>query len=980
MLRLSTLLLLFCCTVALSAQEASTNPVLNVTTGNAYETIAEAMDEANAGDHLELAATRFVEHVAISIPLTLSGSETGVTIIDVSEEDGWGITLSSSNITLEDVTVVSGGVNTAYAIHSEPGISSLTIEDVKVVESTRTCIDLNGLTGPGVNTIRNVTVSGSAIGFGLALSTCSNVHIEHVTSSDNGYGDIAIMESNYYDQEIHDIVFSGVLDLDGPESLGGGGVIVQIDPSELPVGGSAGFPVIMNADGFDYVLEAPGDLTGCILVHSDDVRAIAAALGAQVAPLVSYDLATQHMVVFPGMSVQSAVDAAEDAMTIEVEAGSYDTTPIEIGHSVTIVGANAGIAGAATSGRSSETIIPGLVVTGGQPTLDGVKIASAGDGIEVLPASEGIILRNSIVVGSGAPEATGIIARQGTVIEHLKISGFSQAINHRNGHLSVSSSTMFGNGTGLAISTADGEVGTTEISSCTFESAGAKGVHVVSSDPADALTVTSTNFNMHGTALVMEVDIDWTLQDNIFSNSELQVSGLDREEKLALCGANSFSPALRITGCTDADADNFEACATIDQDCQYLGCTSPKACNFDVSANADDGSCDFLTCAGCPLGFACNYDPDADLYKVEACDFSSCDIEGISALDEDRAGVMAIEGCTIPQACNYDATADTEDGTCTFGCYGCMDEAACNYESGYTQPSNETCLFQQDLHVSPHVDCDGVCTTDVNGNGICDQEEVNGCMNEAACNFVSNATLDDGSCDFLSCAGCTNPAACNFDAGAWITDASCDYQSCSGCTDMQACNYDATASIDDGSCITPVDLYNKDFVDCDAACLNDADGDGVCDEEEVSGCMDGGACNYHDLATDDDGTCEFLTCAGCMDVAYCNFNPSATIDNGSCAAPEDLYPGSVVDGVSTVDCLGRCLNDEDGDGICDEAEVVCTGDLNGDGLRGASDILVMLSAFGCVDGCGAPDLNGDGLVAASDILMALSTFGVACPQ
>ena len=104
------------------------------------------------------------------------------------------------------------------------------------------------------------------------------------------------------------------------------------------------------------------------------------------------------------------------------------------------------------------------------------------------------------------------------------------------------------------------------------------------------------------------------------------------------------------------------------------------------------------------------------------------------------------------------------------------------------------------------------------------------------------------------------------------------------------------------------------------------------------------------------------------------------MDNGSCATPEDLYPDSVVDGVATVDCLGRCINDEDGDGICDEAEVVCPGDLNDDGLRGAADILVLLSAFGCTEGCGSPDLNGDGLVAASDILMALSTFGVACPQ
>ena len=73
-------------------------------------------------------------------------------------------------------------------------------------------------------------------------------------------------------------------------------------------------------------------------------------------------------------------------------------------------------------------------------------------------------------------------------------------------------------------------------------------------------------------------------------------------------------------------------------------------------------------------------------------------------------------------------------------------------------------------------------------------------------------------------------------------------------------------------------------------------------------------------------------------------------------------------------------NDADGDGICDNDEVNCIGDLNEDGLRGAADILILLAGFGCSSDCGIADLNDDGLVAASDILMALSTFGLACPN
>ena len=120
------------------------------------------------------------------------------------------------------------------------------------------------------------------------------------------------------------------------------GVIVQVSPSEVPVGSGSGFPINMVADGYDYLLEAPGDLTGCILVHNDNVKQIAATLGANVAPLVSYDLITQHMVVFPGMSVQSAVNAATEGATIEVESGTFDQTPVQISTTVTLLGGQRG--------------------------------------------------------------------------------------------------------------------------------------------------------------------------------------------------------------------------------------------------------------------------------------------------------------------------------------------------------------------------------------------------------------------------------------------------------------------------------------------------------------------------------------------------------------------------------------------------------------------------------------------------------------
>ena len=39
-------------------------------------------------------------------------------------------------------------------------------------------------------------------------------------------------------------------------------------------------------------------------------------------------------------------------------------------------------------------------------------------------------------------------------------------------------------------------------------------------------------------------------------------------------------------------------------------------------------------------------------------------------------------------------------------------------------------------------------------------------------------------------------------------------------------------------------VYADEFYDCDGNCLNDTDGDGVCDELEINGCTDSTACNY----------------------------------------------------------------------------------------------------------------------------------------
>ena len=107
-----------------------------------------------------------------------------------------------------------------------------------------------------------------------------------------------------------------------------------------------------------------------------------------------------------------------------------------------------------------------------------------------------------------------------------------------------------------------------------------------------------------------------------------------------------------------------------------------------------------------------------------------------------------------------------------------------------------------------------------------------------------------------------------------------------GCNDPLACNYDETAE-GDADCIFPAEFY-----DCDG-CINDTDGDGVCDELEVLGCTNNMACNFDINATEDNGSCQMLdecgvcggdnsSCSGCTNPAADNYDATAIVDDGSC--------------------------------------------------------------------------------------------------
>ncbi len=359
------------------------------------------------------------------------------------------------------------------------------------------------------------------------------------------------------------------------------------------------------------------------------------------------------------------------------------------------------------------------------------------------------------------------------------------------------------------------------------------------------------------------------------------------------------------------------------------GCTDAEACNFDPSANAEDGSCVY---------------PDPGLDCAGEC-IDPVDLNGNGICD-----AAEVLGCPYSSACNYNPLANVDDGSCEFFCPGCTDPAACNYEEGTLQ-NDGSCWYPVDEYGSEYVDCNGDCLSDVDGDGICDELEIAGCLNPFACNFNADATDADDSCEFTSCAGCMYEFACNYDPDAIVADLSCEFGTCPGCTDPAACNYNPTVSEDDGSC-TYLDACGvcggdaPDYLNCDGTCVNDSDGDGVCDELEVYGCTDHEGCNFNELATESDGSCLYpvgcQTCSGaydgtgvvvendadgdgvcdgfevpgCVDPEACNYDAAATDSDGSCLFPQGCdFCSGATDGTGFV-----VTGDENGNGICDAEE------------------------------------------------------------
>jgi hypothetical protein len=226
-----------------------------------------------------------------------------------------------------------------------------------------------------------------------------------------------------------------------------------------------------------------------------------------------------------------------------------------------------------------------------------------------------------------------------------------------------------------------------------------------------------------------------------FSNTLSNILGLD-------VNTDDGSCYQVVEGCTDSLAFNYN-----DYDNDNFSDILTGILGLDV--NTDDGSC-YQIVEGCMNELAFNYnDIDGDGFSD-----SLTNILGVDINTDDGSCVPISIGCMNPNASNYEEQANVDNGSCIVeGCTdsiadnfnpeantltycdytGCMNEYACNYLD-IANISSE-CIYPDAFY-----NCDSVCLSDIDSDGICDELEIYGCTDTQALNFDSLATEDNNSC------------------------------------------------------------------------------------------------------------------------------------------------------------------------------------------------------------------------------------------
>ena len=160
-----------------------------------------------------------------------------------------------------------------------------------------------------------------------------------------------------------------------------------------------------------------------------------------------------------------------------------------------------------------------------------------------------------------------------------------------------------------------------------------------------------------------------------------------------------------------------------------------------------------------------------------------------------------VEGCTDNTACNYNfAATDTNNDLCTYQStyYYDADGDGLGDDSAVSPVTVCPSAVPEGFVSNNDDTCPNDAENDADGDGVCESDEIEGCTDNTACNYNTSATEDDDSCLFVdgiceTCSGETDGTGTIVDNDL-DDDGVCDADELEGCTDNTACNYKFAAT------------------------------------------------------------------------------------------------------------------------------------------------------------------------------------------
>lgn len=431
-------------------------------------------------------------------------------------------------------------------------------------------------------------------------------------------------------------------------------------------------------------------------------------------------------------------------------------------------------------------------------------------------------------------------------------------------------------------------------------------------------------------------------------------------------GEYQFDTALGI---------NVDDCAPF-----VLGCTDPEAPNYNADATIDNGTC--LEPCDCPDVFepVCGY----DYYSGVTMTFNNlCELECAGAYFqwEGDCADIPVYGCMDPEALNYDPNATLDNGYCQY-------IPECGEDHLVVVASSVTGLDSLNGNIfggglsGYFTGMEGYVDTFIGVYDVSGNYTAYGCMADGCYNFYVNSSgwVPGGSMEITVDGGDPTSFVLGADEFGAVFPFGLGVDDCEvyipGCTDPEALNYHPDATEDDGSCQYPftcpddqvaATMYVCTFSGGDEVGLTITDSQGnviydqqgypnltidyfdIClDPEEcytatmtnlnggtswnggyfwihagnvewVNGSLEGASSAEITFGTGEDcegsitpGGNDFTF--GCTDPQAINYNPLATFDDGSCEYEDNPGGGGDLD---SLDC---------GDGLNLVAGIFISGD------------------------------------------------------